>query len=110
MAKSAHGEPDPPRSPSPYVWEARDFAGKIIRMTVSYNDTTGAITGAGTFRDVDCLFKKILVGLGSDGRPDSTGHAFTAPPGDHAIPVQQLTAQGFSTIEQFQAQQITAGR
>lgn len=110
MSARAHGDPDPPPSVSPHIWDSPDFQGRIIRITIEHDNATRAITGVTTFRDADCVYKKILVGLGANGTPDSTGHAFTCPAGTHSIPVQQMTAQGFSTIEQFQALQITAGR
>lgn len=110
MSARAHGDPNPPPAPSPYVWDSGDFQNKIIKITITYDNATRVITGVTTFRDADCVFKKILVGLGGDGRPDSTGHVFTCPPGTHSVPLQQMTAQGFTTIEQFQALQITAGR
>jgi hypothetical protein len=93
---------------SPYIAEFADFADKLIRITVNFNNTTRVISGATVFRDVDCRFTRILVGLGADGRPDTTSRSFNVPAGSTAIQKAVFTNQGFSTIEQFQALQITA--
>lgn len=93
---------------SPYVSEFADYAGKVIRITVAFNNSTRVISGAQVFRDADCRFTRILIGLGGDGRPDSTSRSFNVPAGTTSVGKAVFTNQGFDTIEEFQALQITA--
>jgi len=109
MSSRAHGDPDPPLPQSPYTWEDADYVGNKIQIVVAFDNSTRVIIDGTTYRDADCMFKKILVGLGGDGRPDSSGHVFTCPQGSHNVPGAVFAAQGFDTIEQFMAMQITAG-
>lgn len=94
----------------PYIWEAADYAGKVIRITVNFDDTTRLLSGASVFRDAACVYTKILIGKGVDGTPDSTTKSFTVPAGTTNITQNQLNSRGFDTIEDFLALQITAGR
>lgn len=98
---------------SPWVQEFGDYQGRAIRITVTFDTGTRAITGISVFRAPGCLFTKILIGVGVDGVPDSTDKAINVPAGTTVLTAQQLTAlsnKGLSTIEDFEALQITAGR
>ncbi len=109
MSARAHGDPDAPLPSSPYVVEFPDYQGKVIRITVTFDNVTRSITGGTAFRDSACLYRKIYVGLGADGMPDSTTHKLTVPAGTVVLAKSAFTAVGFETIEQLQALQITAG-
>ena len=98
---------------SPWVREFGDYQDRVIRITVTFNETTRALTGIAVFRDPDCMFTKILIGLGLDGTPDSSDKAIDVPAGTTVLTAQrmnQLANRGLSTIEDIQALQITAGR
>jgi hypothetical protein len=109
MTARAHGDPDAPLPQSPYVWESPDYQGNRIRITVTFDNATRALTGGSVFRDAACVYRKIYIGVGVDGSPDSTTHKFTVPAGTTAVSAAQMAAVGFTTIEQFLALQITAG-
>ena len=97
---------------SPIVWEALDYQSKVIRITVTFNESTRAITGITVFRDAACLYTKIYVGLGADGTPDSTARKVTVPSGTTALNSTQLSAlaaNGLATAEDFNNANITAG-
>lgn len=95
---------------SPYVYEAGDYQGKVIRITVTFDNATRAITGCTVHRDAGCVYNNIYVGLGGDGTPNSTTKSFkNIPTGDTVIPVSQLVNQGLTVIEDILALQITAG-
>lgn len=96
---------------SPYVWEQPDIAGKVIRATFNFNNSTRALTGAVVFRDPGCLKTTVYVGVGPDGRPESTGanSTFTVPDGTTNVTSNQMRQRGFNTIEDVLATQITAG-
>lgn len=98
---------------SPYVWEALDYALQVIRITVTFNNATRAITGITVFRDPLCQYTKILIGTGADGTPDSTTRSVSVPAGTSVLSQGQLNAlagNGISTIENVLSLQITAGR
>jgi hypothetical protein len=105
----AHGDP----ATSPWVWEAQDYLQRAIRITVTFNDTTRAITGITAFRTSGCLYTKILIGTSADGVPDDTDKIVTVPVGTTNLTQNQLNnlaARGLATIEDILALQITAGR
>lgn len=108
MATNAHGDPDVP-APSPYVIEFPDYQGKLIRITINYDNTTRIITNGSVFRDPLCVYTKIYVGKGADGSPNSSTRKFNVPSGTTALNKAAFTAAGFDTITEFQALQITAG-
>jgi hypothetical protein len=61
-------------------------------------------------RDDACVYRKIYLGVGVDGAPDSTPHVVNVASGTRHLNAQQLNnVIGFSTIEQFLSVQITAG-
>ncbi len=94
---------------SPFVYSARDFAGHTITVTIDYDNNTRVILGGLVERDTDCLYVKVYIGTGGDGRPDSTTHKFNAQSGSHAINAAVLAAIGITTIEDILNSQITVG-
>jgi len=110
MAKTAHGDPNPLSVQSPYVWESPDHQGNVIRITVQFDNVTRALTGADAYRDDACVYRKIYLGRGDDGSPDTSPHVVNVASGARHLNAQQVgNALGFSTIEQFLDVQITAG-
>jgi hypothetical protein len=104
------GPPTP--ATSPIVWEAPDYQSNVIRITITFNTGTRAITGITVFRDAACVYTKIYVGLGGDGTPDSSTRKVTVPAGTTVLNAGQLSAlagAGLATAEDFQAANITAG-
>lgn len=93
----------------PYRWESSDYLGNRISLQVDFDNTTRQISGGTAFRDPGCAFKKIYVGVGADSRPDSSTRFFNVASGSQNLGQGQFTGQGWNTIEQFTAQQITAG-
>lgn len=109
MARRGPGRP----IPNPWVWEDADFQGDVIRVTVSFNDTSRAVTGITAFRDPNCQYRRILIGTSADGNPDDTDKAIAVPAGTTVLTSQQLAVlrnRGLATIEDIRALQITAGR
>jgi hypothetical protein len=94
---------------SPYVWETGDYLGRLIRITVTFNNTTRALTGGSVFRDAACLYQKIYIGTGPDGTPNSTNKAIPVPAGTTNVTANQLKQVGLNVIEDVLALQITAG-
>jgi hypothetical protein len=111
MAVTKKAPPTPLSSPN--VQEFSDYVGKVIRITVTFNETTRVLSGITVFRDPDCLFTRILIGLGDDGIPDTSTRTVDVPSGTTVLSNAQLNAlknRGLNTIEEFTAYQITAGR
>jgi hypothetical protein len=94
---------------SPWVYQAPDYRGNLIRITITFNNATRAITSATVFRDAACVYTKIYIGLGADGTPNSTNKVFSIPPGTTSVPLSQLSNNGLNTIEDVLALQVTAG-
>jgi hypothetical protein len=94
---------------SPWVYQASDYKDHVIRITVTFDNTTKVLTGATAFRDATCVYTKIYIGLGTDKSPDSTPHRIAVPAGTTTVSAAQLSAVGLSTINDIIALQITAG-
>lgn len=97
-----------PPPTSPWVWQAVDNFGRFIRITLPF-DAAHALGTATVERDVGCQWAHIYIGLGADGTPNSTAHAFTVPEGMNTVTANQLRQRGLNTIDDVIALQITAG-
>lgn len=105
MATTGRGDP----RQSPYEQRFADYQGAAIGITIEFNNGTRVIDGGVVQRDQDCLYSRILVGVGEDGNPGNTEHQWSAPPGGSTtITAEEFAAHGFTTIEEFDALQITA--
>jgi hypothetical protein len=94
---------------SPWIWQATDNFGKFIRITITFNNATRALTGATVFRDAGCQWGHIYIGLGADGTPNSSGKSFVVPDGSTSVTANQLAQRGLNVIEDVTSLQITAG-
>lgn len=97
-----------PPPASPFIYEARDFQGNIIRATIPYDDDahggTHAINGTATLhRDAACVYTKVII-----GNPASPTTTVPVPSGDHTFTVAQMSAVGLTNIDQINSTQITA--
>lgn len=95
--------------PSPYVVRFPDYLQRAITITVNFDNATRSIINAVVVRDTGCLWTKILIGLGTDGTPDSSTRKVTVPVGTTNVGKAVFTGFGVDTIEQFQAYNLTAG-
>lgn len=94
---------------SPWIWQAGDYRGSVIRITITFNNATRALTSGTLFRDSACLYRKIYIGLGADGTPDTTPRTFNVPAGTSTVTGAQMASVGLNTIEDVLSFQITAG-
>lgn len=94
---------------SPWVYQATDYLNRSLTITVTFNNGTRALSGATVVRDVGCLYSKIYMGVGGDGKPDSTTRKVTVPEGTTPVSQATLNGIGLTTIEDIIALQITAG-
>lgn len=87
---------------SPWVQEFVERDDLLLRITVDFNTTTGAITGITTYRHPDCIITKIYIGVGADGTPNSTDKVIDVPAGTTVLSQQrlnQLANRGLATIK-----------
>jgi hypothetical protein len=106
-------DPDLPGNPpavSPYVYEARDFAGNKIHLSVPYDNATKAINGSATLhRDPACMYTHAIIGpINQDGSLPPGTFTVPVPSGDSTFTVAQMAAIGLTDITQITATQITA--
>jgi hypothetical protein len=97
-----------PPPTSPWIWEAGDNFGRVVRITLPF-DATGALAPATVYRDAGCQWGHIYIGVGADGSPNSTPRAFTVPDGSSTVTANQLRQRGLNVIDDVVALQITAG-
>lgn len=84
-----------------------------VRIAVSFNNTTHAITGAVVWRAADCQWTRIVVGTGTDGSPNSATFNFdlsSLADASRSITANTMSRAPYNvdTIDQFLAAQITA--
>lgn len=98
---------------SPWTYDSgADYQGNHVSIVINYDNTTRALINATLHRDPGCVYKKIYIGLGPDGMPDSTTHVFGIGnlEGDRNVTAAGLAGVGLNTIEDVNALgQITAG-
>ncbi|MGH3828237.1 MAG: hypothetical protein ACRDQX_13870 [Pseudonocardiaceae bacterium] len=94
---------------SPWVFEAFDYLGKAIRITVVFNDTTKTLQSGTVFRDAGCVYTRVYIGVGADGAPDTSVHKFIVPAGTSEFTSAQLSMVGLTSILDILLLQITAG-
>lgn len=86
---------------------------RAVQITMSFSNSTHAITGAVVWRASDCRWTHIVCGVGADGSPNSSTFVFDLT--TLADATRNITANTMSrppyncdTIDQFLAAQITA--
>ena len=92
---------------SPWTWQAQDYVGLRIDITVVFDNTTHALVSATLHRDTGCQYTKIVIGVPSAG----TSKRITAPAdgaADRTVGAAAMSTQGLNTIEDILALQITA--
>lgn len=93
---------------SPYVYDSGpDANGKSLTCAFSFNNNNRSLSGAVVHRDPGCLYVAVLVG-DPNGTPVRVPASGSIPEGDTSISKGQLSANGFSTVEDVLALQITA--
>ena len=93
---------------SPYIWQDRDYNGKLISITVNFDNTTRALTSAVVHRDTGCVYTKIVFDIPSDGVKAKRLAAPVDGAGDRTYTSAQMATQGLNTITDVLAIQITA--
>lgn len=98
---------------SPWRYDSgMDYQGNHVSITINYDNATRALINATLHRDAGCVYTRIYIGVGADGRPDSTTHVFGIGnlEGDRNVTAAGLAGVGLSVIEDvFALGQITAG-
>lgn len=86
--------PTPVRT-SPWQYEAADYAGRKVRVNVFFNTNTLAIINPGLTgtRDTGCVYANVQIGR------DTGIKTFAIPEGNFTVTPNQLSNQGFNTID-----------
>lgn len=109
---------DPPTSPWMF-WFATDTNGFQITATVTFSGTitagtdpatwTNPLTGGTVFRDSNCAYTKVIIGVGPDGTPNTSTQVISVPAGTTQVTANQLASVGLHTVaDVFDAPQTTA--
>ncbi len=93
---------------SPWTWEARDYQGNKISITIPFDNTTKVLSNGTIFRDAACVYTTLIVGVGGDGTVESSTKTFSVPSGTHTITASAMSSKGINTIDDILNLQITA--
>lgn len=88
---------------SPWSVAFPDYQGNAITITLTFNNSTRALTGGTVVRDAGCVYSTIVI-----GDPATTQMTFQVPFGSTTLKANQLSNKGLNTIEDVLALQITA--
>lgn len=94
---------------SPWVWQALDYQGAALTISLVFNNNTKALGTATLTRDAACVYQHLYFGTGPDGTPNTAPGTFLVPVGTSTVTANQLKQGGFNTINDVLALQITAG-
>lgn len=94
---------------SPWTYTTADYQGRVLSVTITFDNLTGTILTVTAHRDPGCLYGRFYFGVGQDGTPDTAASQMAIPPGDSVTGVAVLNGFGFATIGQALAGQVTAG-
>lgn len=96
---------------SPWVYQASDYQGNVIRVTATFSNTSPfTLNTVTTFRDAACVYHNIYFGLGPDNTPNTSSKTFGGvPSGTTTVGAAFLSSLGFNTITDVLAGQVTAG-
>lgn len=93
---------------SPYVYDTgSDYLGRHLTCSFAFDNVSRVLSGATVHRDVGCVYIAVLIG-DPNGTPTRIPAAGAIPEGDTQISKGQLNANGYATIEDVLAKQITA--
>jgi|SRR6187455_3197259 len=105
MSARGKGELDP----SPWYTRFADYRDRGISISFAFDDTTRALMDATVVREDECLFDRILIGVGEDGTPNSTPNVFVCGFGATVITAFTLAQHSLNTIFDVMTS-LTAGR
>jgi hypothetical protein len=108
MGQARKGTNPPGHPISPYSYSAMDVNGATISINVPFNETTLALQDGVVTRDSACLYRRILIGVGPDGSPETSSHIYTIPAGTSALRATTLAANGLASYTDLLDLQITA--
>lgn len=94
---------------NPWKWTADDYLRRAISISLPWDSATRALGNATVVRDQDCLYGHLYIGVGPDGRPESSANAYAVPVGTHTVSSATLASNGLSTIDDVVVLQVTAG-
>lgn len=94
---------------SPWTWSTSDYAGKVLSVTITFDNITFSILTVTAHKDPGCQYNNFYSGLGADGTPNTAPAQFVCADGDSIIGVAVLNGFGYFTINDLLAHQVTAG-
>lgn len=98
---------------SPWVIDSGfDAHGKHCSITINFNNTTLALQSAVLQRDADCMYTRVLIGVGPTGSPEDAPTQFGIGnlEGTRNVTQAGLSAVGLNTLDDVRALgQITFG-
>jgi len=93
---------------SPWLWQASDYVGSVVSISVAFNNTTQVLQSATVHRDDGCLFHTIVLDVPSDQVKAKRLPAPIDGAGDKTYTKTQLNNQGLTVLADILAIQITA--
>lgn len=98
-----------PVTPNPWVYEARDYQNKVLRIEIRWSDADRDLLSAVAYRDPGCVYDTIFIGLDAEGSVNRSPDQWTVPEGETLIRNNLLKKARLRSIDDVQAVQVTAG-
>lgn len=96
-------------TPNPWIWEANDVFGRTLSITIPWNSKNRTLQNATVSRESGCLISTVLIGLGTDGTPDTAQNSYFVPEGTSQVTGKMFARNGLTNIDDVEALgQITA--
>ncbi|MGH7743195.1 MAG: hypothetical protein ACREQ5_00025 [Candidatus Dormibacteria bacterium] len=92
------------------LYATDDRQGHVISVVAAFVQSTGVLRSITFTRDPLCLLTMLHIGIGSDGKPESSVMTFPVPAGTHVVSAAMLSSVGLNTITDVLKFQITASR
>jgi hypothetical protein len=84
---------------SPRTWRATDPTGRIMAVTVEFDNATREIHEVLVYRDDDCAHDTVFTGVTDDGSPTAVTRRFAVNPGITRMTELELASRAIRSID-----------
>src|SRR5260370_9609550 len=94
---------------SPWAYTTTDASGLTLTVTFTFDNVTFTVLTITGHKDAGCAYSNFYMGVGADGRPDSTATQLAIPQGNALMALALLTGLALTPIRDVLAHPVTPG-